>query len=128
MDGFARVLDGTCDYFFTLGGQILWETNGRYCNSLSVVGAPFFQTTVSILLPKQSNLTEPMSLATLRLREENQIMNSSQYANQFTCNVQSSSTIVSSAARRSASCAMLAVTPCEVPFELRGCCASTGIS
>jgi hypothetical protein len=93
--GFQNVRAGTCDYFFTLGGQILWQVNGRYCNSLMAVGKPFFHTSVGFVLPKNSNLTDFLTLDTLRLRQENQLINSTQYASRFTCNIDSNFTLVS---------------------------------
>jgi hypothetical protein len=93
--GFESVRAGFCDYFFTLGGQVLWQVNGRYCNSLMAVGKPFFHTSVGFVLPKNSNLTNLLTLETLRLRQENQLINSTQYAGRFTCNNDSNFTLVS---------------------------------
>jgi hypothetical protein len=97
-DGFTNVEAGICDFFFNLGGQVLFEANGRHCDTLIAVGHPFFETTVGFVLPRKSNLTDTMSMETLRLREENQLANSTQYAHQFVCHANSSSTLVSFAA------------------------------
>jgi hypothetical protein len=97
-DGFTNVEAGNCDFFFNLGGQVLFEANGRHCDTLIAVGHPFFETSVGFVLPRQSNLTDTMSMETLRLREENQLVNSTQYAHQFVCHANSSSTLVCFAA------------------------------
>jgi hypothetical protein len=94
-EGFKGVQSGICNYFYTLGGQILWQVKGRYCNSLMAVGKPFFYTSVGYVLPKGSILTEPLTIATIQLRQEDQLVNSTEYSNTFTCNLDSNPSLVS---------------------------------
>jgi hypothetical protein len=94
-DGFLNVEAGNCDFFFNLGGQVLFEANERHCGKLITVGKLFFETTVAFVLPKGSNLTDTISMETLRLREEKQLVNSTQYTHQFVCHANGSSTLVS---------------------------------
>jgi hypothetical protein len=91
------VQTGECNYFYTLGGQVLWQVKGRYCNTLMAVGKPFFYTSVGYVLPKGSILTDPLTIATLQLRQEDQLVNSTEYSNIFTCNLDSNPSLVSSA-------------------------------
>lgn len=84
-DGFQAVLDGTCDYFYTLQGQVLSQSRGRHCGKLTAVGTQFFATSVSYILPLNSNLTLPISLSTLRMREEDKLVSAQRHAELETC-------------------------------------------
>lgn len=83
--GFRNVKNGACDYYYTLQGQILTQSRGRYCGQLTAVGKPFFDTSVSFVLPKNSSLTSLMSMETLLLREVDLLESSSKYADRLSC-------------------------------------------
>lgn len=83
--GFQAVLEGSCDYFYTLEGQVLSQSRGRYCGKLTAVGRKFFETSVSFILPRNSNLTLPISLTTLRMREEDKLVSASTFAEREWC-------------------------------------------
>lgn len=84
--GFEKVLDESCDYFYTLEGHVVSQTKGRYCGRLTAVGKPFFDTSVGFILPMDSNLTKIMSEQTLILREADKLETSTNFADRLSCN------------------------------------------
>jgi hypothetical protein len=94
-DGFKLVLSGGCDYFYSVGANILRNTNGKYCGRLSTVGAPFYDSSLSYLLPKNSSLTTPISLATLSLRDTNSLVSVQEFNSKQLCRSQVSAAVVS---------------------------------
>lgn len=77
--------DGKCDWFYAFASSVMEAANGRYCKILSPVGSPFFDTTISYILPKSSNLTEVFSMETLKLREEGKLETARNLANKRKC-------------------------------------------
>jgi hypothetical protein len=84
-EGFQAVLDSKCDYFYTLEGQVLAQSRGRFCGKLTAVGKQFFETSVSYILPMNSSLTTPISLETLRLHEQDKLVSSKMNAENQVC-------------------------------------------
>eukprot|EP00178_Gracilaria_changii_P028186 TRINITY_DN971_c0_g1_i3.p1 TRINITY_DN971_c0_g1~~TRINITY_DN971_c0_g1_i3.p1 ORF type:complete len:416 (+),score=44.43 TRINITY_DN971_c0_g1_i3:414-1661(+) len=66
---FEAVKNGACKY--AIGGEstIMSAIQQKYCGSLVIVGEAIRDGSLSMLLPIGSNLTEPMSVATLELSE-----------------------------------------------------------
>lgn len=71
--GLAAVANRKCKYFLALASTVTVATETIYCNKLSVVGKPFFPSPVSIVLPKDSNITGPISTATLKLQQRDKL-------------------------------------------------------
>lgn len=84
-DGFDYLLNGKCDWFMA-GGSLLQEgVNGRFCRKLTVVGKPFFEHGMSYVLPKNSSITDRLSIATLRIVEENRLQTLVAYGATHSC-------------------------------------------
>lgn len=84
-EGFSSVEDEVCDYYYTLQGQVLTQTKGRFCGRLTAVGKSFFDTNVGFILPKGSALTSVMSEETLILREADKLESSFSFADDQKC-------------------------------------------
>eukprot|EP00178_Gracilaria_changii_P005831 TRINITY_DN1994_c0_g1_i5.p1 TRINITY_DN1994_c0_g1~~TRINITY_DN1994_c0_g1_i5.p1 ORF type:complete len:420 (+),score=42.21 TRINITY_DN1994_c0_g1_i5:736-1995(+) len=65
---FDAVAEGRCKYGVVLETAITAAIRERYCGHFVVVGQPIEGGGLSMLLPKGSNLTETMSIATLELQ------------------------------------------------------------
>lgn len=59
-----------CKYVMLDGAISGTYVTGRYCKKLVFTGEPFLRRGLSIALPRNSNYTQPLSLATLDLNEK----------------------------------------------------------
>eukprot|EP00178_Gracilaria_changii_P022955 TRINITY_DN686_c0_g1_i7.p1 TRINITY_DN686_c0_g1~~TRINITY_DN686_c0_g1_i7.p1 ORF type:complete len:435 (+),score=41.75 TRINITY_DN686_c0_g1_i7:356-1660(+) len=65
---FKAVDEGQCNYAIVIESAVTAAIRERFCGRFVIVGEPIFTGGLSMLLPLGSNLTEPMSLATLSLQ------------------------------------------------------------
>ena len=92
---YERVVNGSSDFFYLLTSTALVAANQRYCGKLTVVGESFFDTSLSFLLPKGSNLTETFSVETLNLQNEGKLQSAFSYATRNKCPDVTDPTVVS---------------------------------
>lgn len=71
--GLEDVAEKRCRFFFALTSTLTVGAENKYCDILSVVGDPFFPVPISVVLPKGSNLTEPISIATLNFQQSDSL-------------------------------------------------------
>lgn len=79
------LMDGECDWYMA-GGLLLRDgVKGEYCRKLTIVGDPFFEHGLGYVLPKNSTLTDTLSHATLKLKEQGKLVNPSESAAKDQC-------------------------------------------
>jgi hypothetical protein len=69
----------TCDFFMELTSIVTVASENEYCNKLTVVGDAFSPLTTGFVLPRNSNLTMPMSNATLQLQQQDKLQTPIEY-------------------------------------------------
>lgn len=87
-EGFSVVMNesSNVDYFFTLQGSVLYNTNRR-CNDISPVGEPFVFTSVGFILPTETNesLRQVLDRETRLLRERDAFPSAMLVASRDSC-------------------------------------------
>lgn len=89
-DPFSAGLDAVakkeCRFFLALSSTMTVATENTYCGTLSVVGETFFPVSISVVLPKGSNLTEAFSVATMNFQQEDTLQTPVEYGAPRKCN------------------------------------------
>jgi hypothetical protein len=75
----AAAKTNACDFFMALTSIVTVASENQYCNELTVVGETFFPVTTGFVLPRNSNLTMPMSNATLQLQQQDKLQTPIEY-------------------------------------------------
>ena len=82
-EGVEWVANNQCKYVLALRTISAYATTGKYCNELVQVGEAAFIGGLSFVLPYGSNLTLPMSRATLELIESRKMPTTEKYLRTF---------------------------------------------
>lgn len=79
--GLDAVENGKCKFFMAATSTIAVASHKVLCGDFSVVGETFFRMSIGYVLPKNSPLTELLSIATLELQQEGFLKTPLEYAN-----------------------------------------------
>lgn len=89
--GLDAVKEGQCKYFMAASSTLTAAAENEHCNVLSVVGKPFGGSfSVGFVLPKNSSITEPISIATLKLHQKEGFPTLVEYGTPEKCKISSS--------------------------------------
>lgn len=87
--GLSAVAEKKCSYFFALTSTMAVSASNEYCGVLSTVGDPFYPVPISVVLPKDSNVTGPISTATLKFQLADSLQSPIDYGVPRKCNAAS---------------------------------------
>lgn len=94
--GLDAVVSGKCKFFLAATSTISIASKSSFCGDLSIVGEKFYKMSIGYILPKDSPLTEPLSMETLQLQQDGLLKTPSEYGEEAfpsTCGIQSSQRI-----------------------------------
>lgn len=84
----------SCKYSIAFGSTVLDAVVGRHCGKLLQTGQPFFEGSVSFVLPRGSPWTDKLSNATLQLKVEGALPSLQEYfENKDKCTLQNDPTL-----------------------------------
>lgn len=77
--GLAAVNEGRCKFFMAAESTVTVASKRSFCGTLSAVGETFYPMSIGYVLPKNSPLTEHLSIATLQFQQEGLLKNPIEY-------------------------------------------------
>lgn len=89
-----KIISKECKFALALRSEMGRETSGRYCGKIVQAGKALLTGGLSIVLPRGSDLTTPLSNATLQLHQDKSIPTLAQYFSRGdVCSVSTSSSL-----------------------------------
>lgn len=89
----SAVAEKKCKFLMAQLNTMTVATETTYCNVLRVVGDSFFPVPISVVLPKDSNLTEPISVATMKFQQSDRLPSPIKYGAPRKCDAVSANNL-----------------------------------